>query len=570
MMIRRSATLCAAALLVVLAAATVRAGDHDTITPRKDYTQVAAALERFIAHELQDKQLPAISVALVDGNQIVWARGFGYADPKNKVPATATTVYRIGSVSKLFTDIGIMQMVERGKVDLDAPVSNYLPDFKPANQFSKPVTLRQLMSHRSGLLREPPVGHYFDDTQPSIAATVRSMSGHPLIYEPETRVKYSNAGITVAGYVLEALNNRPFAAYMKESVLKPMGLESSAFEREPGISKNLAKAFIWTYDGHVFPAPTFEPGIAPAGSMYSTVTDLARFITVLLNDGRGPAGQVMKPETLKSMWEPQFQQRDPRNFGIGFILGNLDGHRMVGHSGAVYGFATELEAMPDDNIGAVAVTTMDSANGVTIHIVQEALRLMLAAKAGKPLPEIRTTEPVPAELARKLAGRYGEGDKAVDLFEHDGGLYFTRVIGGSQVRLRKLGDELVVDDRLGFGAKVIPVEDGIKMGNDVLRRMPSPKSAAIPEDWKGLIGEYGWDYNVLYIAEREGRLVSLIEWYEYEPLTQLAKDVFLYPPRGLYDNEKLVFTRDASGHATQVTVGGVVFSRRSAPVKWDP
>ena len=173
-----------ASLLVLAAATGLYAADRTSIPPRKDYAPVAVALERFIAHELQDKQLPALSIALVDGNEIVWARGFGYADPPNKVPATAATVYRVGSVSKLFTDIGVMQMAERGQIDIDAPVSKYLPDFRPANQFTKPVTLRQLMSHRSGLLREPPVGHYFDDTGPSIATTVRSLNGQPLIYEP--------------------------------------------------------------------------------------------------------------------------------------------------------------------------------------------------------------------------------------------------------------------------------------------------------------------------------------------------------------------------------------------------
>jgi hypothetical protein len=112
--------------------------------------------------------------------------------------------------------------------------------------------------------------------------------------------------------------------------------------------------------------------------------------------------------------------------------------------------------------------------------------------------------------------------------------------------------------------------DGIKIGDEVLRRSPYPKSVPVPEEWKGLIGEYGWDYNVLSIVEREGRLVSFIEWYEYEPLTQISKDVFLYPKRGLYDNEQFVFTRDTTGRATHVTVGGVVFKCRSSNVKWDP
>ncbi len=133
---------------------------------------MARALEPFIQREMAEKQLPAISIALVDDQQIVWAQGFGFADPDRKIPATADTIYRAGSVSKLFTDIGIMQLVERGELDLDAPINRYLPDFHPKNPFGKPITLRELMSHRSGLVREPPVGHYFDPSEPSLGATV--------------------------------------------------------------------------------------------------------------------------------------------------------------------------------------------------------------------------------------------------------------------------------------------------------------------------------------------------------------------------------------------------------------
>src|SRR5213592_3395081 len=97
------------------------------IAPRQDYAAVARALEPFVERELVDKQLPAISIALVDDQEIVWARGFGFGDPDQKTPATAHTVYRVGSVSKLFTDIGIMQLVERGELDVDAPITNYLP-----------------------------------------------------------------------------------------------------------------------------------------------------------------------------------------------------------------------------------------------------------------------------------------------------------------------------------------------------------------------------------------------------------------------------------------------------------
>ncbi len=108
----------------------------------------------------------ASSIALVDGAQVVWSRGFGVENAATGTPATANAVYRVGSVSKLFTDIGIMQLVERGALDLDAPVQRYLPSFRPKNSGTTPITLRQLMSHYAGLVREPPVGHHFDDPVP--------------------------------------------------------------------------------------------------------------------------------------------------------------------------------------------------------------------------------------------------------------------------------------------------------------------------------------------------------------------------------------------------------------------
>src|SRR5437016_1375058 len=148
------------------------------------YAAVAEALDRYVAHEVVAKDLAALSIALVDDQSIVWAKGFGTANPKTKAPATADTVYRVGSVSKLFTDVGVMQLVEKGVLDLDVPVTRYLPEFKPVNPFDKPITLRQLMAHRSGLVREPPVGHYFDPTNPTLAETVRSLNQTTLVHAP--------------------------------------------------------------------------------------------------------------------------------------------------------------------------------------------------------------------------------------------------------------------------------------------------------------------------------------------------------------------------------------------------
>ena len=560
----RNVIACACVALA-LSVACDRTMAQSATAVRKDYADVVETLRPFIQQQMAEKELPALSIAIIDDQQIVWAEGFGMADPKSKIPATADTVYRIGSVSKLFTDIAIMQLVERGELNLDAPVTDYLPDFHPRNPFGTPITLRQLMSHRSGLLREPPVGNYFETSQPTLAATVQSLNNTELVFPPNTHTKYSNAAIAMVGYVLETRSHEPFAKYLKSSVLDPMGLRHSSFEPEPEIIANLAKGEMWTYDGLNFQAPTFQLGMAPAGSMYSTVNDLGHFVSVLLAQGKTENGAILKPATLEQMWSPQFPNPDGRVFGLGFIVRSLDGHRLVGHGGAIYGFATTVDLLPEDKVGVVLVATKDAVNAVTERIGQESLRLVLAHRAGKPLELPPATSPVPQELGRKLAGRYGTGDDALDLTYLDGHLSMRKV-SGEQLELRKVspsGDDLIADGVTGFGIKVSPIPEGIRMESKALSTLPSALPSDIPAKWRGLIGEYGWDHDILYVFEKDKRLNVLMEWMEFDTLTQVTDDVFNFPPRGLYDGEKAVFTRDASGNATQVQVSGVIFKRRS-------
>ena len=187
-------------MLVLFSACENRPGH---IRASEEYREMASRLTDAINYEMDDKGLNAVSIVLVDDQEIIWARGYGYEDLEKPSKADANTVYRVGSVSKLFTDIGIMHLVERGEVDLDAPITDYLPEFRPRSRFDKDITLRQLMSHRSGLLREPLVGNYFADDEPSLEATVKSIIDSDVIYEPESKIKYSNGGIATVGYVLE-------------------------------------------------------------------------------------------------------------------------------------------------------------------------------------------------------------------------------------------------------------------------------------------------------------------------------------------------------------------------------
>jgi serine beta-lactamase-like protein LACTB len=538
------------------------------IPASKKYEAVAERLTPFIEREVRAKKLPAVSIALVDDQSIVWARGFGFADPKAKVPATADTVYRVGSVSKLFTDLAVMQLVERGILDLDAPITKYLPDFKPSNPFDKPITLRQMMAHRSGLVREPPIGNYFDPTDPSLAQMVQSLNKTKLVYEPETKTKYSNAAIATVGFVLERMQKQPFTRYLRRTLLEPLGMKHSSFEPDPALTKDLAAAVMWTYPGREFPAPTFELGMAPAGSMYTNVLDLGHFLSVLFAGGKGPHGQIVKRETLEQMWTPQFAKKDDKKegpkegFGLGFLLSDLDSHQSIGHGGAIYGFATQLQALPKEKLGVVVVASRDVANGVTNHIAKVALQQMAAAKEDKPLPAIEVTTPIPIEKARKLAGRYKNGDRWLDLLERDGHLWILPDRGGYRLELRALGDHLVVDDQMDYGQKIEVKDNKVRIGDKTYERVPVEKPAPCPAKWRGLLGEYGWDHNTLVILERDGKLNALIEWFFLYPLTEVSADEFKFPEYGLYLGEKLIFTRDRSGRASRVEAANVVFERR--------
>src|SRR4051794_12631416 len=179
-----------------LALTTGRAAAQERTDPPPQYAAAVRALEPFVAAEVREKQLPALSIALVDDQQTVWAAGFGFRDPQTKAPATAATVYRVGSVSKLFTDLAVMRLVEQGALNLDAPVTDYLPDFRPNTPSAKPPPLPPLMASPAAPVREPPAGNYFArpsrpaGTPPPLAMTVESLNRTSLVLEPGAKTKY--------------------------------------------------------------------------------------------------------------------------------------------------------------------------------------------------------------------------------------------------------------------------------------------------------------------------------------------------------------------------------------------
>ncbi|TWT80286.1 D-alanyl-D-alanine dipeptidase [Planctomycetes bacterium CA13] len=543
---------------------------HPRPKPSTDYADAITKLMAAIDHEVTQKALPAFSISLVDNDQIVWASGFGFQDAEQKLPASADTVYRVGSVSKLFTDIALLQLVEQGQLDLDKPVETYLPDFHPRNSYGIPITLRQLMSHRSGLVRESPVGHYFDPDEPTLTETVASLNQTSLVYKPETKTKYSNAAIAVVGAVLEKQLEVSHPDRVRTTILDPLSMNSSSFVVTPSIEPALASGWMYTYDGRRFEAPTFLLGTGPAGNLYSSVIDLSKFLVCLFSNGKVGSKQIISPEMLKQMTTPEADiDGKPQGFGLGFKIHDFDGTPKIGHGGAVYGFSTQLEALPEHKLGVAAAASLDASNGVVLRLAEYALRLMVAAKEEKTLPSYRVTVPIPAAQAAKLVGEYHEvngevnGDRFTRITELGGDVFMQRGTFRYQLRAVENDGTIVTDDVTGFGTTVkLENNDRLLVDDVVFQRVAEEPPPKVHAKWKGLIGEYGWDHNTLYILEDNQQLFALIEWFYYYPLKEVSEDVFEFPDYGLYHGERLLFSRDADGNATDVIAAEVKFVRR--------
>ena len=266
------------------------------ILSQEQIKSVSEALNAAAQAEADAKSLPSFVFAVVDANGIRLSGTKGFSDAAKTETVDLNSTYRVGSVSTLFTDIVVMQMVESGKLDLDAPIQKYLPDFRPENPFGKPITLRQLMAHRSGLVREPPVGSYFHTDEPSLAATVESLNRTTLITAPGKVTRYSNAGLAVVGRVLEVVSGIQYEDLPQQRLFRPLGMSNSGF------SKARAPAPVYSemasYDGPRFAAPRFDLGMSPAGNLYTNANDLSKLAQMLLRAGKASDKTILSRKSL--------------------------------------------------------------------------------------------------------------------------------------------------------------------------------------------------------------------------------------------------------------------------------
>lgn len=329
-----------------------------------------AEIERAIRAEMERQGIPGLSVALVTENRLQWAKGFGFADLENSVPATERTVYRLASISKTITAVAAMQLVERGKLDLDAPVQRYCPAF-PEKPW--PITSRHLLAHLSGIrhYKRPEeitsTRHY-----PRIVDALEIFNDDPLEHEPGARFTYTTYGYTLLGCVIEGASGMSYMDYVRENIFKPAGMEQARDDNVFAIIPHRAQGYRRTPAGELQNSPLADTSNKiPGGGLCATALDLARFALALQQ------GVLLRPETLAQMWTPQ-KTRDGRetSYGLGWSLSEERGRREVFHTGGQPRVSTLLYLRPQERLAIVLLSNLEGARliGLARQIADLALR----------------------------------------------------------------------------------------------------------------------------------------------------------------------------------------------------
>ncbi|HXW54573.1 MAG TPA: serine hydrolase domain-containing protein [Candidatus Cybelea sp.] len=327
-------------------AARVSEGGPHELTP----ADLSAFLDGIVPLEIERGDIAGAVVTIVKDGEIFFARGYGFSDFEKKRPVSPEeTLFRVGSVSKLFTWTSVLQLEEQGRVDLDGDVNRYI-DFRIPATFGRPVTLRNLMTHTPGF--EEAEKDLFGSGTPFMSLHDYVATHLPRrIYPPGTVPAYSNYGATLAGYIVQRISGRPFDDYVAENIFKPLGMTHSSFDQplpEP-LQGMMSEGYIRASGG---PKP-FEIVIAaPAGSLATSGVDMAHFMIAHLADGEYRGVRILRPETARLMHTRQFSM-DPSINGIclGFYEEDRNGHRIIGHAGDTQLFHTDLHLMPDQHLG---------------------------------------------------------------------------------------------------------------------------------------------------------------------------------------------------------------------------
>lgn len=390
-----------------------------------DVRAALARVDQLLADTVKERNLPGMSASVVYDQELIWSKGYGLADLERRIPADADTIYEIGSITKLFNAVMLMQLRDAGKLSLDDPIEKYLPEFKVKSRFpdQRPPTFRQVVSHTAGLPRE----YDFDASRPGelrqlpAAVVLAGIKDKELAYPAYTGFHYSNLGIYLIGQALQRIAGEPYTQYMQEHVFDPLGMQSTGWEYTEAMAPHRAVGYLPARgDGPRQIAPLFVPGDfgVSAGGIQSSVTDMAKFLSLQFRDGPAVGAQILGGTTLREMRASLVPAPNWMwGYGIGWEVERYPTHNGICHSGGTHGFASKVRAVPDLRLGFVVLVNQDTDSD---ELSRKAVELLIPAFERMASTQAQPEAPYLPAYASTFTGHYASAFGEADIVIRDG------------------------------------------------------------------------------------------------------------------------------------------------------
>ncbi len=444
-------------------------------------------LDSFIIKKMAETRTPGLSIALIQNGEVTYVRGYGFRDVEATEPATPETIYGIGSITKSFTALAILQLVSKGKVSLDDPITNYVS--VNVDHHGEKVTLHHLLTHSSGI---PALGYaealisgllgskreWLPIAKPEDIVPFMEGASDWAVAKPGSKFFYLNEGYVLLGKVIESVTGMPYREYVRENILKPLKMTRSYFTKERVASDpDVATPYIIMKDGELRPS-RFPYGIEADGGLLSNVLDLANYIKMYLGGGVFEGKEIIPKELLELMWKPHIKLNfeifggDAYGYGL-MIHPNFPGGTLIGHGGSVLVYTAYIGFIPSKGLG---VAVLSNASGYPPSKIGMYALMYVAGRDPRELTFIREDE-----MYSKLTGVY-------EAFK-----------GTMRVKVFRLGNFLAVEEISEF--------EGV----------PSPLvPVKVSEDYAEFytIGYYGSKVPVVFEI-KDGRVELLYERYKF-------------------------------------------------------
>jgi CubicO group peptidase (beta-lactamase class C family) len=528
-------------------------------------------IDRLVKLRMDQAKLPGWAIAVTDREKLLWVSTYGFADVKARVPITAQSLFEIGSFGKSFTCLALLQLREEGILDLHAPVSRYLPWFQVKSNFP-PITAHHLMRHSAGIIRgteQAPYGLY------DCWALREGETSAP----PGERWHYSSVGYKVLGFLLERLTGLTYAQIIQSRVFDPLAMSHSFAAVTLETRKISTVGYRGFYDDRPqHPTSDLVPSLwseyaTADGCQLSTPGDVARYLRMLLNRGRGPQGRLLSEESFRLLIEPE-KGTGNDYYSYALALYPIDGHTYIGHGGATTGYNNFIMVDLESGLGVVSLVNKmeesDTVEATTIDAMK-ALREAIHRRDLPPLP--LPADPASVANAADYVGSYHSGDEALRLTADNGRLLVH--YGDQFITLQRRNADTFYVSHPDFAlfllefhreaGKVVEAFHGARWY--VNQAYSGPRRFDCPAGWEACTGHFRTrnpELSNFRVVIRKGALFLIMPWGLVEPLVPLADDFFRIGQDGR-SPETLRFHALVDGRALRADFSGCPYYRTFTP-----